>query len=234
MEKTLNRIVYELIELYRANYKVTDSLDERLVASWIQKYRALLIRETTEGIRYIDPAIIQVLPDVELTLVSSFNTKNPLFSNGQKLLRSLRKIPEFIDSKEHLPIITRVYGSEIIGESFEVVSPTISNYVGSGKFNNNTIYVFLYDGYIYLTSKSGIHKNISQITIDGVFYNPIEAYEFVNGEGTYDWDMPYPISETLLANLTTLIIKTNYNFILYPPQDLLNNSKDDLVNNASK
>lgn len=232
MEKTLNRLVYELIELYRANYKVTDSLDERLVSSWIQKYRALLLRETTEGIRYIDPAVIQTLPNVELELVDSFNNNN--FNNGQKIVRTKRNIPEFIDSKEHLPMIVRVYGSEIIGESFEVVSPTISNYVGSGKFNNNTVYVFLYDKHLYLTSKSGIHRNISHVTIDGVFYNPIEAYEFVNGEDSYNWDLPYPISETLIANLNSIIIKTEFNFILYPPQDLYNNSRDDITNSGEK
>jgi hypothetical protein len=232
MTRSLNELVYEIIELYRANYKVTDSLDERLVAIWIQSNRALLLRESPETIRSIDPHVIQVLPQVELELVSAINVST--LDNSNKILRTVREIPSFINSKDNTPMIVRLYGSELIGESFEPIPATMAPYVGSGKFNNKIIYAFLHDKRLYFTSKSSIHRMLKYVTIEGVFSNPIEAYEFVHGDGSYDWDLEYPISESLVTTMMDMIVKTKFNFVLYPPQDPANNAIDDLTNKPAR
>jgi len=228
MTRSLNEIVYDVIELYRANYKVTDSLDERQVVSWINSTRATLLREGTKSIKFMDPHNVQTLSQVELELVDSINV--PSLTNGGRVLRTKKEIPSFINGRDNFPMIVRVYGAEIGGEPFEVISPYMAPYSGSGKFNGNTIYVYYYNKKLYLTSKSGLHKTIKYITVDGLFSNPIEAYEFVNGEDSYDWNMEYPISESLVKLLMDEVIKTKFNFILYPPQDPVNNASDDLTN----
>ncbi len=225
---TLNELVYGLIELYRANYKVTDSLDERLVMLWIQKTRALLLKQTSEGIKYIDPHVTQTLENVELELVSTITVPN--MANGGRILRTKLELPAFIDTKEHKPMITRIYGANLIDYEIELVSVGASPFVGSGKFNTNTIYAFLYDKRLYFTSKSGIHFGINYVNITGVFANPIAAYEFMNGPNSYNWDYEYPISESIVSQLEELITKTKFNFVLYPLQDPVNNATDDITN----
>lgn len=232
MTRSLNELVYEVIELYRATYKVTDSLDERLVASWIQSFRALLLKESPESIRQIDPHVIQVLPNVELELVPAINV--PTLDNGDTILRTVRQIPSFIDSKDKTPMITRLYGAELIGESFQITTASMSPYVGNGKFNNKIIYAFIHDGRLYFTSKSRVHKLMKYVTIEGVFANPIEAYEFVHGVGSYDWDYEYPISESIVPTIMDMIVKTKFNLVLYPPQDPANNATDDLTNKPAR
>lgn len=232
MTRSLNELVYEVIELYRANYQVTDSLDERLVASWIQSIRALMLRESPESIRAIDSHNVQTLPMVELELVSAINV--PTLDNGGKVLRTKREIPSLVNTKDNKLMIVRVYGTEIGGETFEPISSNMVPYVGSGKFNGSIIYIYYYNNRFYLTSRSGIHRYIKYITIDGVFNNPIEAYEFVNGEGSYDWDYEYPLSESLVPTMIDMIVKTKFNLVLHPPQDNVNNASDDLTNKPAK
>lgn len=232
MATSLNELVYALIELYRANYKVTDSLDERLVAKWIQETRATILSQTKETLRYIDPVNIQTLSNVELELVDDITV--PDLANGSKILRTVREIPDFVSYSDNLPMISRVYSSKLIGDSFERVPVNIAKYAGSGKFNQNTVFYFLYQNKIYLISKSGIHRNISHINIDGVFNDPIEAYEFTNGIDSYDWNYGYPVSEKIISIMNDLIVKSKFNFVLYPPQDLANNASDDLTNSNTQ
>jgi hypothetical protein len=72
MVRTLNELVYEIIELYRPNYVVTDSIDERLVATWIQSVRAkILVQDLNRSMRYPDNHCIQDLGVVEMIPVDS-------------------------------------------------------------------------------------------------------------------------------------------------------------------
>ncbi len=230
MTRSLNQIIYELIELYRANYKVTDTLDERLVASWIQSIRALLL-SAYKDTSSIDPHVVQILPNLRTELVPGMTI--PFLDNKSTVLKTVDKIPSFIINKFGIPLIVRIYSNKFISYPFTIVTKNAAVYSGSGKFNTNSIYTFLHDDYIYLTSKSGIHKNIDYINVEGVFNNPIEAYEFVNGPDTYDWNYEYPISENLILQLADAIVKSKFNFILYPIQDNTNDANNNLSTNQN-
>ena len=107
---------------------------------------------------------------------------------------------------------------------------------GNGKFNSNDIYTYIDGNRLCFISKSGIHLGLSYVNVKGVFANPIEAYEFVNGADSYSWDYEYPVSEDIVRDMLDLIVKDNFRFIMTPLQDPANNATDDLSNlpNASK
>lgn len=233
MVRSLNMLVYEIIELYRATYKVTDSLDVRLVATWIQQTRAKLLKQRfDENMRYIDEHNVQDLGYITLERVdaSNYNT----ISVDRSILRTSINIPRTIDRKGNIGTFTRIAGVDRLQPKINLVSHERALVSGNGKFNSNDIYAYLDGSRMCLISKSGIHLGMSFVNIKGVFVNPIDAYEAIIGNSNYDWNLEYPISESIVRDMKDLIIKDNFRFVLSPLEDPLNNASDDLTNISQK
>lgn len=229
MVRSLNEIVYDIIESYRATYKITDSLDERLVATWVQHYRAELIKQRLEEtMRIIDEHWVQDLGAIEMQPIDSSLVTG--FPSDKYIMRSAREIPPTIQTKFSTGTFTRIASADRLENKFNLVSYERALYSGNGKYNNKDIFVFLDNKYLYLMSKSNLHKYIKYIQVKGVFQNPIEAYEFVNGENTYSWDTEYPISENLISGLKSFIKDKELRFKLTPLEDNVQNGTDDIVN----
>ena len=229
MVRSLNELVYQILELYRSTYKITDPVDERLVMTWIQQTRAKLLKQRfDENMRYIDEHNVQDLGTITLERIdSSTNTNYP---SDKNILRTNKDIPRTIDRKGNIGTFIRIASADKLQNKINLVSYERAMVSGNGKFNNNDVYAYIDGNRICLTSKSGIHLGINYINIKGVFVNPIEAYEFVNGNNTYDWDYEYPISENIVRDMIDLIVKDNFRFVMTPLQDPVNNAADDLSN----
>ena len=226
MEMSLNRLVYDLIELYRSNYKVTDSLDERNFAVWIQDTRATLIKQRMDKPMVLpDEVWVQDLGAVEMEPVDS----SVYGVSGKYLLRSKLEIPSTIHYRGVPGGFTRLAPADRLNSNFRIVTQERALDSGNGKFNANQIYAFMDGDYIVLLSKSNIHKQIQYIHVKGLFNNPIAAYEFKEGID-YDWSEPYPISNSLVGDMKKMIISENFQFVVVPMDDKKPNSMDNIAN----
>lgn len=229
MVRSLNEIVYDIIESYRATYKITDSLDERLIATWIQHYRVELIKQRLEEpMRSIDEHWVQDLGSIEMQPIDSSIVTN--YPSNKYILRSVIEIPPTIQAKVGIGTFTRISPADKLESNFNMVSYERALYCGNGKFNSNDIFAFLDGKHLCLISKTNLHKYIKYIHVKGIFQNPIEAYEFANPTIPYTWDMEYPISESLISTIKNLIKDKELRFKLVPMEDNITDGADSLVN----
>jgi len=227
MVRSFGEIVYGIVELIRANFKVTDSLDERLVAGWVQSARAELLKQRLAEPGRPNEHWVQDLGAVEMEPVPS-----SIYGVSNKfILRSTQPIPRVIYTKKKGHVFTRIGPADRSSRTWNLVSQERALYSGNGKFNKNDVFVFLDDGYICLTSRNNLHKLIEAINVKGVFQNPIEAYNFRYTE-EHDWDSEYPISDDIVDAIKVKVINENFNFVLRPMDDKRPNSMDNLTNPA--
>ena len=224
---TLNELVYELMTLYRPNMTVTDSLDERNFAHWIQATRAKLIKQRLdEGMRVPDEHWVQDLGAVQVSPIDS-SVYSAIPSN-KYMLRTVNTIPWTIHSKGDPGAFTRIGPTDKLSVNFRQVTYDRALVSGNGKFNKDTIYAFIDGQYISLISGSNIHKQLTHIHIKGVFENPIEAYEFRYGT-SYNWDYDYPVSVSLVNDMKNIIVSENFNLTLVPIDDKKTDSTDNVT-----
>lgn len=226
MTRSLSEIAYQLSELYRATNSITDSVDIRLFKSWVQEARAQIIKQRLDdNMRFIDEALIQDLSYVAMSKVDSSVNSN--YPSNKYMLLTTRDIPTVINRKGHLGAWIRVAPADRLERNFNIVSHERALVSGNGKFNQSEIYAFPYGKKLGLISKTNIHKNIRYINIRGVFANPTEAYEFVNGINSWSDDYEYPISETIVSDMINMVIDKKFKFILQQIEDKINNGTDD-------
>ena len=231
MVRSLNMLVWELIELYRSAHKVTDAYDERLFATWVQATRAKLIKQRLdEGMRLPDEHWVQDLGAVQVTPVDSSSISTIL--SGRYLLQTVADIPRTIHFKGDPGGFTRIAPADRLEKNFRMVSYERALVSGNGKFNKDEVYSFLNGTKICLISRGGIHKLIEYINIKGVFQNPIDAWEFANPGEDYDWDTEYPVSDSLVNDMKNMIVQENFQLIMIPIEDKKANSIDNITNPA--
>ena len=230
MVRSLNMLVWELLELYRASHKVTDSYEERLFYAWVQATRAKLIKQRLDAhMRIPDEHWVQDLGYIELEPVDS--SAYPTIASGKYILRTVKDIPWTIHSKGEPGGFTRIAPADNLEEDFRLVSYKTALTSGNGKFNKSQIYVALDGQKLCLFSKDRLHKQLKYIRVKGIFENPIEAYEFKNGI-EYDWDLEFPISDSLVNDMKNIIVQENFRLIMVPMDDKESNSIDNVANPA--
>lgn len=222
---TLNKLVWEIIELYRGVYKDSDPLEFRLVVDWVQSQRARFLKQKFSKTMYvIDESFVQDLGEVEMETSSSIVTNTDL-GLGLHMLRTSIDIPRTIEGREGIGTFTRIGPADRLSERFNIVTYDRALVSGYGKFNRDTIYAFTIGDRIYITSKSGAHLKLRYIDIRGVFQNPILAARIKNPAWSYDDD--YPISMSLVDDLKLAILKEKFPLVLQQ----LNDTTDDLEDN---
>ena len=229
MTNSLTELVYSIIELYRPNHVVTDSLDERLVAKWIQSTRVKLIKQRMDiPMRIVNEKNVQSLGNVKMIPVESNSILDAPFN--KYMLLSEREIPWEIHNKLG-PLYTRVGSADNLNRRFKVVTHEQALVSGNGKFNTNEVYAFQWGNRIGLISSSNIHKQIEYITVKGVFENPLDVHKFVNngGEDEDYWDLEYPIAESLVNDMKNIVVQDNFNMVMVPIDDKNPNSIDNIT-----
>lgn len=231
--RSLNELIYEIIDLYRASIKVTDPLDERSVITWIQHTRAKLLKQRfDEPFVPIDEHNIQNLGPIELGLIDSATLDYGIDfpKSNHKILRTVSDLPSTINRRNNIGTFTRIGFIDMYQPVINMVARERALVSGNGKFNQDTVYAFLDGKRMYFVCKNHLCNNVQYVNIKGVFANPIEAYEFTNGVGSYNWDNEYPISESIVTDMKAMILKDNFSFVLTQLQDESNNASNDMVN----
>ena len=222
---TENALAYSMMEMFRANNKVTDSLDIRLFKDWVKEARALILKQRLDTNNGINESWIQDLEDVEMEQVdSSIYSTVP---SGRYMLRSVKDIPFTIGRKNSIGTFVRVGPADRLDIKYNVVSYDRALFSGNGRFNNNDVYAFLDGSKLCLISKSNLHKLVKRIHIRGVFVNPQEAYEFTNGANTWDGTQYYPVSQEVVTDIKTIIMDKNLKFALVQAEDKVDDGADE-------
>ena len=232
MTHSLNGLGYELMELLRSTNRVTDSVDIRLLKDWVKQTRALLLKQRfDEPMAIIDPAVIQDLGKVTFAPIDSY--ANISVPSGKYMMRSSTRLPITINRKGNIGTFTRIAPADRLEKKFNLVSYERALVSGNGKFNSNDVYAFTNDGYMYLISKTNIHKYITSCNIQGVFVNPEDAYTFntaVSSVTPWSDDLEYPVSESIVVDLQNIIIDKKFRLVLNQIEDSVANGKDDTTN----
>jgi hypothetical protein len=218
---TLNELVFDLIELYRANYKNTDSLSEEQVRNWIHATRAAILKSRLDNNPfYIDESWVQSLVHVSVG--------NSATVAGKTYIRSLYQLPLTLNRRGGEATFTLVSSGDHGVEPYNFVSYDRAQYAGNGVFNTVTKYAFLNNGYMYVKNETitGLSTwvpvqgqgSVPYINVKGIFFNPELAATFggyLDFENSYD----YPIDQSIIVDMQNIIKKSNFNFILQQLED---------------
>jgi hypothetical protein len=229
---TRNSLAYRILGLYRAQHKNTDNLDIRLIKSWIDSTRALLVKQKMDkSILGIDDTFIQTLApngnpvqleEIDSSLLSSIPSK-------RYMKRTNIDIPKVLFIRGGVPAFTRIGPVDRLEYKFKPVSYETALISGFGKFNSKDIYCFYLDKRIYLMSRDlNYFKHIEYIDVKGVFHYPSEV-DALN-DASHDDDSPYPITPAMIEDMESIIVKTKFSFVLTGLADTVANERDDLLN----
>lgn len=224
---SLNQLGYELSELYRSTLKVTSDVDIRLFKEWVKQSRAQIIKQRLDTFNVIDNNITQDLGPVTFAPIDSSSLVS--VPSEKFMLRSTLPIPATINRRNNIGTFTRISSVDGLELNYNLVPMQRALVSGNGRFNNNDVYVYLNNGYMYLISKSNIYKLIKYVNIVGVFVNPEEAYTFnVNNAGT-PWtdDMDYKVSESVVMDMQNMVVDKKFKLILQQIDDKVSNGSDD-------
>ena len=128
---SLNELVYDLIELYRANHKSTDSLSEEQVKNWIHATRAAILKSRLDkNPFYIDESWVQSLGRV---LVESGGLLGDI-----NYIKTINQIPLTINRRGGEGTFTFIAPGDIGVIPYNIVSFDRAQHSGYGIFNGNT------------------------------------------------------------------------------------------------
>jgi len=199
----------------------------------INEQRSLWLRNEYNKNRSIDPYVIQTLPCLELELVDPIQCCVPV-PTGCKLLRSKKKIPNTIELF-YTKGINTVGPADIMRPRFVLIDYSRVPYVGHGRTTQKAIYAFLYDNYLYVTSRDTTYLLMQRITLRGIFEDPTSLGDFINCEtaGTcWSPSDPYPINQWMWAYIKPYILQQLMSKGAYTKDDANNAEDTKAVNNA--
>lgn len=191
----------------------------------IDKYRAFLLKQ-----RYSD--IRKQIPESNYQTICLDLIEVPAISGepceGGSYLRSKDKIP-FL-----MPLgITRVYPIDYYQGEISFINRDRMRYVGYNKYLNNIIYCSIApDNYLYFKSNNPQFLYLEKVRMVGIFLDSVKASSIHCDDEDKECDpldRLFPLEDSLLPNLTELVVKELTNSI-YRPDDESNNAKDDLAN----
>jgi len=212
MNFSLNEIAYDVIEMYRANYRDTDSVDIRQVYHWVNSARAMLIKQR------LDKNIFDIYEE-EIQSINDLATTTTTGSTG--VIETVSAIPVTISRKGYPGTITKVsypYATELAFSStpVQVVTQQRFQRAGSRKFNTALYYATIgKDNKLYF--KTYTISTAVYLTAEGVFQNPIEVM-MLNGD-TDPYNSDYPMNSSLIRDLTNMIITDKLQLVIQQVED---------------
>jgi len=231
---SLNDLHSQLDELLNINSDES-TITKELYTDLINEQRSLLIRNEYGKNRSIDPNVKQELPCLEVEIVSP-TTCCVSLPGCKNILRTKKRIPSVIEFSHKSGIIS-VGPTNILFPRYSFIEYARVPYVGNGRTTSQSIYSFLYDGYLWIFckdfSKIALMENI---TTEALFDDPTELSAFINcSTGTSCWspDKPYPMKPWMWLYAKEQI-KQQLGLKLGLPLDESNNAKDDKINVPTK
>ena len=213
---TLNELAYRILENYRANIKNSDPMDIRLIKSWARTTRNLLLKQRlSSSMAELSDSISQSLGEIEIEHIDSSIV--PALPSSCSLFRSTITIPRTIERKNIGHSFRRIGPADRLTEKYDVLSLENALRSGHGRFNKDDIVSFILDDRIYLYTRGNLVFMPQYIDVVGVFENPITAGKI--NDPLYNDDSLYPISESLVEELESIVSKGNFRLTINQAED---------------
>lgn len=214
--ETEEKIVYSIIETAQKGVLSDDSkINERVVRAFLQKYRASVISEYTKGGQLISDECFQTLGELTFTKVANrereFVTELPKIIQlqnkyGMFILKNGESIP-VLNAEEYALGLKSIINGNLPKAKFITSKATI--YIG--RKNNTTCGPKPADNFVINDfQEETIANDSASVTAEvfAVLDNPDDSVE-------YDWtSSPYPANSEIVEEMTTRILRKEYNIIL--------------------
>lgn len=229
MAQSLNHYRYEILEI--ANQYSSDStLDVRLLDEWIINKRVKIFQNVFNKFNTVVPSIYyQTLPCVPVIDVDQSECCE--VSTGCTIKRTEEKLPEFLTLTDG-ELIDKVGPTFIVTVPFNIIPYRRAESSGNGRFDKNSIAVFLYNGYLYLISKDNFHlAPLEFINVRGVFRDPMEAARFkdCDDKPCFNADSNYPMDGKLWEYIKAEIVTHELPMKLGNPRDTQGDNQENIT-----
>jgi hypothetical protein len=210
---TLRDVSYSILEIVRNSNIVDDErIDIRLIDNFVNQKRAelLSINKTSAGNELLSQS-------TTIKVVSENNSlPNPI-------LKSVLPVPNFINNA-YGPLVYEIKGTFSTSLPFIFVPFDRLRWSGNGFMNQNNIFASIDDNYLYIKSKNSSFKMLEDISISGVFEDPLSVLD-INGDPLITVDSGrYPINGELFNTIKNLVIKESLMVMLKTNSDEINDS----------
>jgi hypothetical protein len=163
----------------------------------------------------ISDTISQSLGEIEIEQIDSSIV--PSLPSSCSLFRSTVIIPRTIDRKNIGSSFRRIGPTDRLSEKYDVLSLENALRSGHGRFNKDDIVSFILDDRIYLYTRGNLVFMPQYIDVVGVFENPTTAGKIE--DPLYNDDSLYPISESLIEEMESLIQRGNFRLTVNQAED---------------
>ena len=232
IRNTLDNIAYDLLTTIK-QYHDDSSLDIRQIKYWIRNSRSVWVKNELNKNKPISPTFTQNLGCVDLCWQSASSCGLPSDFN---IKRTELLIPTTIETHFE-PTFTRIGPTMILDGKFTFVPYDRIPYIGSRRFNTNSIYAFWLDNRIYLACKGDTlnYRMMDKVNIQGVFFDPEECSVFTKCDGTpvYTDSTEYPITGYLVAYMKDILMQGDIRIMMSANTDPLNNAHDNSNSNQA-
>lgn len=208
---------------------IESSFSYELYTDLINEQRSLWLRNEYNKNRSIDPYVVQTLGCVELEPVNPIDCCITV-PTGCKVLRTKKQIPNTIEFFFTKGIVS-VGSPDITKARISLIDYARIAFIGHGRTTAKTVYAFLYEGYMYLISRSSEYLMTKYITIRGLFEDPTALGEFINCETNHKcWSPsdPYPMNQWMWAYIKPYVLQQLMQKTVVA-LDNANNANDDRV-----
>ena len=221
---TYNEYIYDIIEGLRNNYISDDvNISNLNVGFHLSSQRATWLRnEFNKPGRVIDSQVVQTLC-AKLIPVSA--SECDCVELDCFVLRTEQKIPKLLELHSG-PALIRVGPVNITNQKFNFVPQEQAILSASNKYTKNSVYLFLYNSYLYMITNNTSYQTLEYLSIKGVFDNPLDLQNFTcNNESCFTLDSEYPLPFWMYSYVRELVIQQ---FKPRSLSDTANDAKEDV------
>ena len=224
----LNEIIYRIREGIKETFDDSKVTDDYLANLFNSKRAYYIRREYNQIQRTIDNNVKQTI----VIPLEEREAEDCDCGIADEVMRTTLKVPHTIEI-HNKNLITKVGTTDHLDTPFSFIDSERAPYAGKNTYTSNHIFAYLHDnGYIYIFRRdnNSDYKSFDEITVSGVFDNPLDLEVFVdpeNGDKYFDHTVnEYPVKQWMIDFIITEIV----NEILQKkqvPEDNINNSTDD-------
>lgn len=224
---TLRDLISDLYLAIQQNVSDDTVLDDRLLAHFIHKQRALWVRNELNNGRTVDSNITQeYVTEISAASLSEVDG----IPEGYAVYKTSTTLPRTIELhyKPAIESVTPVYSvstSSYKIKPFKLIDFSSVQYCGNGKFSKGKIFVYPENELLYiLIPEYGFYDTFTSIKIKGIFENPeeVNGYQFETSK--------YPLSLHMWNYIKGTILNEDLRQFYVSNEDPLNNSSNDLKN----
>ena len=194
------------------------NITNRSLINLINEFRAIQIKNELNQNKIIPKAIVQTISGIQMEMAAQIDV--PFITDNSRILKSKQIIPNRINLSNR-ELVTSVYDGKILSQKYNLVTPEQAIYSGNGRGNQKKVFCFIYNNYLYIKLKRQ-NTNISLIanlTLEGIFENPLDLIPLQYSEYFDFLQFEYPISMTMWAYIKSNILKSGLNVIQAEQQE---------------